>query len=141
MKRGGPNFVKRRDEKLLISADELDGRTRARKAFSALVSGITADLGGPDELSTIERALIQAFAGVSVHAADMNARLLQGDSIDLTEHSATVGAMVRLASRLGVKRRPRNVSPDAFTDLSADAAGAMRRELQKIAEDEGEDDP
>jgi hypothetical protein len=103
--------VKRIADKRLISADELDGRTRARRAFNALVSGITADLGGEDQLSTIERALIQAFAGVSVHAADMNARLLQGDPIDLTEHAATVGAMVRLASRLGIQRRPREVGP------------------------------
>jgi hypothetical protein len=128
LKRGGPQFVKRIDEKRLISADELDRRTRAHRAFSALVSGVTADLGGEEQLSTIERALIQAFAGVSVHTADMNARLLQGDPIDLTEHAATVGAMVRIASRLGIQRRPREVPPAPFTELSAHAAAVATDE-------------
>jgi hypothetical protein len=124
--------VKRIDDKRLISADELDGRTRAHRAFNALVAGITADLGGEDRLSSIERVLIQAFAGASVHAADLNARLLQGDPIDLTEHAAMIGAMVRIASRLGVGRRPRElghdltgylarqVSPDPSDSVSSD---------------------
>lgn len=57
------------------------------------------------------RRLIQAFAGVSIHQADLNARLLQGDPTDLQEHVATIGAMVRHASRLGVRRRPKNARP------------------------------
>jgi hypothetical protein len=95
----------------LITAEALDGRTRARRLYNQLISGIEADLGGRDQLSTIELALVQAFAGVSIHTANLNAHLLRGDSIDLTEHAAAVGAMVRIATRLGLQRRPRDVTP------------------------------
>jgi len=47
--------------------------------------------------------------------------------------------MVRLTSRLGVRRRPKNVSPDAFAsfnDLSGAVAGAMRCELREIEEED-----
>jgi|SRR6516162_2775661 len=136
---GGAQFVKKITGNHAIDPAQLDGRTRARRTYNALVAGITADLGGPDELSTVEKALIQDFAGVSIHKADLNARLLQGDPIDLQEHVATIGAMVRLTSRLGVRRRPKNVSPDAFAsfnDLSGAVAGAMRCELREIEEED-----
>jgi hypothetical protein len=96
----------------LLNADELDGRTRARRAYDAIVSGIEADLGGASQLSTVERTLAAAYAGVAVQNADLNARLLRGESVDLVEFAAMIGAMVRIASRLGIGRRPRELDHD-----------------------------
>ncbi len=66
---------------------------------------------GTDALSTVKRALIEVFAGASVHMGDLNARLLLGHEIDLTEHSAAVGALVRVASRLGRALTPGSEGP------------------------------
>jgi hypothetical protein len=95
----------------LLTRDSLDGRTRARKQFDAIANGITSDLGGRDALSTVELALVEAFAGASIHVHDLNARLLLGQKIDLSEHAAAISSLVRIASRIGTRRRPRDVTP------------------------------
>lgn len=95
----------------LLTRDALDGRTRARKLFDSIASGIENDLGGREHLSTVELALVEAFAGAALHLNDLNARLLLGQKIDLAEHAAAIGAMVRVAARIGTRRRPRDVTP------------------------------
>lgn len=95
----------------LLSRDQLDGRTAAAKIFDRLVSDIEADLGGHAELSTIERALVEGFAGAALVLQHLNTRLALGQQIDLSEHAQAVSAMVRVASRLGLQRRSRDVTP------------------------------
>jgi hypothetical protein len=95
----------------LLRRDKIDGRLGAAKLFDRLVTSIQADLGSRDQLSTIELALIEAFAGACVTLDNLNTRLLLGQEIDLSEHAQAVSAMVRVASRLGLQRRARDVSP------------------------------
>jgi hypothetical protein len=99
----------------LLSRSHLDGRSNACKEFDRIVSGIESDLGGKDRLSTVQAALVEAFAGAAVHVNNLNVRLLTGETVDLTEHSAAIGAMVRVASRIGLSRAPRDVTPDPLT--------------------------
>lgn len=89
----------------------LDGRTNAAKEFDRLVVDVQADLGGRDQLSAIEVALVEAFAGATVTLNNLNTKLLLGEPIDLSKHAQAVSAMVRVASRLGISRRMRNVGP------------------------------
>ena len=105
----------------LFTRDCLDGRTLAAKAFDQLVSDIHSDLGGKDQLSRIQLALVEAFAGACVVLDQLNARLLMGEKISLPELAAASNAMTRIASRLGLQRRARDVGP-TLGDL-------MRREL------------
>ena len=93
----------------LLTRDRLDGRTGAAKVFDRLVADIENDLGGHAALSTIERALVEAFAGAAVTLQHLNARLALGQSIDLAQHAQAVSAMVRVASRLGLQRRAKDV--------------------------------
>lgn len=95
----------------LLTREALDGRTRSRRVFDSIVIGIENDLGGKDQLSTVEVALIEAFAGATVHVHDLNARLLLGQKIDLSEHAAAISSLVRIASRIGTRRRPKDVTP------------------------------
>ncbi len=90
----------------LLTRQSLDGRTRARKQFDRIVVGITNDLGGERKLSTIQRELIEAFAGVMVHVHDLNAKLLLGQDVDSAKHSHTISDLVRIASRLPIDRVP-----------------------------------
>jgi|SRR2546430_1497537 hypothetical protein len=94
----------------LLTRDQLDGRTNAAKVFDRLVVDIEADLGGADQLSTIERALVEGFAGACVTLHHLNTKLALGEEIDLGQHAQAVSAMVRIASRLGLQRRARDVS-------------------------------
>jgi hypothetical protein len=96
----------------LLTRAQLDGRTSAAKALDKLVADIEADLGGRDPLSTIELALIEAFAGATVTLQHLNTRLALGQEIDLSQHAQAVSSMVRVASRLGLQRRAREFIPD-----------------------------
>jgi hypothetical protein len=94
----------------LLTRNALDGRTKARKAFDSIAKGIAVDLGGEDRLSTVQRHLVEAFAGAAVHVHDLNARLLLGESIDPIAHSQAISVMVRIASRIGTQRVARDIT-------------------------------
>lgn len=102
---------KRATRPQLLTRAQLDGRTNAAKEFDRLVSAIEADMGGHDQLSTIEVALIEAFAGAAVTLNNLNTRLALGQEIDLSQHAQAVSGMVRVASRLGLQRRAKDVGP------------------------------
>jgi hypothetical protein len=106
--RSGPHRASRPQ---LLTRDALDQRTNAFKLFDRLVVDIEQDLGGRDQLSTIERALVEAFAGAAVTLHNLNTRLALGESIDLGQHAQAVSAMVRVASRLGLQRRAKDIGP------------------------------
>jgi hypothetical protein len=95
----------------LLTRESLDGRTKARRQFDAIADGIAEDLGGEAQLSTVQRHLVEAFAGAAVHVHDLNARLLLGQEIDITAHASAISTMVRIASRIGIHRLARDVTP------------------------------
>jgi hypothetical protein len=96
----------------LLDRESLDGRTIVAKVFDQLVAAIHADLGGRDQLTAIELALVEAFAGSSVALNHLNTRILTGAEIDtmIAMHAQAISAMVRVASRLGLQRRAKPVS-------------------------------
>jgi hypothetical protein len=98
----------------------LDGRTNAAKLFDRLITDIEADLGGSDQLSTIERQLVEAFAGAAVTLQHLNTQLALGEKIDLSQHAQAVSAMVRVASRLGLQRRMKDIVPDPLAYAKGD---------------------
>ncbi len=107
--------VTRQGRNRLLNRESLDGRTIVAKVFDRLVEQIHADLGGRDQLSAIELALVEAFAGGAVTLDNLNTRILTGAEIDnamIAMHAQAISAMVRVASRLGLHRRQRDVTPD-----------------------------
>jgi exonuclease I len=73
-------------------------------------------------LSAIEVALVEAFAGAAVTLQHLNTQLALGQEIDLSQHAQAVSAMVRVAAKLGLQRRARNVTPtlsDYLAELRA----------------------
>lgn len=95
---------------VLLLRSELDGRTVSAKYFDRLVTAIENDLAGPDELSSIEKVLVEAYAGAAVTLQHMNSLIALGEPINIADHSSCVGALVRVATRLGISRRPRDVT-------------------------------
>jgi hypothetical protein len=95
----------------LLNRATLDGRLNAAKVFDRLVADIQADLGGRDQLSAIEVALVEAFAGAACTLNDLNTHLLLGQPIVPSEHAQAVSAMVRVATRLGISRRAKTIVP------------------------------
>jgi hypothetical protein len=102
-----------------LTRDALDGRSNAAKQFDAIASGIAHDLGGSDRLSTVQRHLVEAFAGAAINVHDLNARLLIGEKVDIVEHSQAISTMVRIAARIGVRRVANDVTPPSVDDYAA----------------------
>ncbi len=95
----------------IVTREQLDMRTGAGKFFARMVAEIEHDLGGRDHLSTIQRSLIEGFVGAAITLHGLNVRLALGEAIDPGILSASISAMVRVASRLGLKRVPRDITP------------------------------
>jgi hypothetical protein len=114
----------------LLTRQALDGRTRACRAFDQIAGSIAADLGGEAALSTVQRHLIEAFAGCTIALQAINARILDGKPVDISEQANAASVLVRLASRLGVARVARDVTPSL-----ADIAAEIEADKHHSAED------
>jgi hypothetical protein len=120
---------KRLKRRLLLTRDDLDLRTTAGKAFLHLIAALTADLGGAEQLSTVEKALVEGFAGATIALTDLNMKLLRGDEARagvLAGHAAAINSLSKLAARLGTGRRAKQV-PDLDTFL------ALRAQAKRMA--------
>jgi hypothetical protein len=98
----------------LLTRDRLDGRRNAVAIFDKHARAIQNDLGGADQLSAIQLDLIEAFVGEALVMQTMNSKILLGQEVDLGLHALVAGAMCRLATRLGVKRQARDVTPTSL---------------------------
>jgi hypothetical protein len=93
----------------LPSRKALDLRLAANKQFNQIVTRITAELGG--DISTVQRHLIEAFAGTAVIADAINVHTLLGQPIDddlieaLTASSTAASTLVSLSQRIGRAKR------------------------------------
>ena len=96
----------------LLTRHALDGRTKARRDFDAIVRRIASDISGGDEsrISTIQWLLIEALASIKVCHDDQNARMLLGEKFDPLQLCHTVTSLVRVASRLPHYRVPHDVT-------------------------------
>ena len=99
----------RRAKPQLATRAELDKRTNAAKVFARLVTAIEQDLGGANHLSTIERELIEGFAGAALTTRGLNVKIALGEEISPTELSTCVSTLTRVAQRLGLQRRSKDV--------------------------------
>jgi hypothetical protein len=103
----------RRGKGRLINRASLDGRTAVAQAFDSLVASIHTDLGGRDQISSIEATLVESFAGATVVLDHINAKILTGAEIDsalVAMHAAAISAQVRCAAKLGTMRRAKPVN-------------------------------
>jgi hypothetical protein len=90
----------------------LDKATGAARFFDRMVREIENDLGGRRQLSRIEGELIRAFAGAATTLQYLNVQVALGESsdIDLARYATIASTMLRIGSRLGLARRPRDVT-------------------------------
>ncbi len=60
----------------------------------------------------IEKELIQAFAGAATQMKYLNVQIALGDSsaIDLSGYATLASTLLRIGSRLGLRRRPRDAA-------------------------------
>jgi hypothetical protein len=89
----------------------VDGRSLIARRYRDICSAVTTDQGGADHCAEARLQLIRRFAACAVLAESLEARLANGESIDITEHALLTSSMVRVAQRLGIDRRVRDITP------------------------------
>jgi hypothetical protein len=90
----------------------VDGRSLVARRYRDIASQIAVDQGGVEQCSESRKQLIRRFAAAAVLAEQMEARLANGEEIDIGEHSLLCSTLTRLAQRIGIDRRPREITPD-----------------------------
>jgi hypothetical protein len=89
----------------------IDGRTILARRYKDISSQIIADQGGITQLSESRLQLIRRFAAAACLAEQLEARLANGEEIDIAQHSLLCSTLTRLVQRIGIARVPKNVTP------------------------------
>jgi len=97
---------------------DVDGRSVVARRYRDIIGTVVSDQGGAEHLSEARLQLIRRFSAASVLAEQMEARLARGEEINIQEYSLLVSTMVRVAQRIGIERRARNVTPSLGQYLS-----------------------
>jgi hypothetical protein len=109
----------------------LDKRTLASRQFESMVAqlrrdcgdtgnsgGVSGDRVSGDSLSVVQLAMVEAFAGLTVQLDALNTDVLLGKPVDQSAYCQLITTLVRVGSRLGVRRKPRDVTPADVGQLS-----------------------
>jgi hypothetical protein len=102
----------------------LDGRSASARRFRDLANAFVADMGGLDRCSEIRLGLLRRLAAVTVQAELLEARMVNGEAVDIATLCTLASTTVRLSQRLGLERRARNVTPSLREYLAGRTAPA-----------------
>jgi hypothetical protein len=89
---------------------DLDRRTKAAQLALETKEAIIADLGGADQLSTLEKIACEHAALAAAVTADSYARWLKGEEVALTELGTVQNCFLRIAGAIGFSRRAKDIS-------------------------------
>ena len=108
----------------------IDGRSVIARRYRDITSAILVDQGGADQCSESRKQLVRRFAAAAVLAEQLEAKLARGEVIDIAEHATLSSTLVRLAQRIGIDRRAKNITPTL-----ADYLAARRDQYDAVSED------
>src|SRR5262245_45834546 len=92
--------------RLLIGGDPNSAWARR---YADLCRGHASDLGGRSELSEGELSLIRRASALECELEAMEAKMSQGEQVNLELYGRLVDRLGRTLQRVGLKRRPRPV--------------------------------
>jgi hypothetical protein len=100
----------------------VDGRSTIARRYRDISCAMLADMGGAEMCSESRLQLVRRFSAAAVLAEQMEATLANGGEIDIAEHCQLASTMVRLATRLGIERVPRDVTNTDMQLVEAELA-------------------
>jgi hypothetical protein len=90
------------------------------RRFKDITSAVLTDQGGANQCSESRLQLVRRFAAAAVLAEQLEARLANGEQIDIAQHGLLCSTLVRIAQRIGINRVARDVSPTLADILRED---------------------
>jgi hypothetical protein len=91
-----------------------------------IIAAIETDLGGADRLSEGERQLVQRAAVLGAFIENCEATYLRNEDVELADYLAAINAQRRVLATLGLRRVPKDVTPNLSTYLAAKAAAKAK---------------
>lgn len=88
--------------------------------YRDILAAIIADQGGADRVSEARLQLVRRFAAAAVLAEQIEARLVRGDEIDVTEHALLSSTLARIARQIGIDRIPRDTEVPTLAAIIAE---------------------
>jgi hypothetical protein len=92
------------------------GTSAMARRFKDIASQIVADQAGLTECSEVRLQLIRRFAASAVLAEAQEARLANGEKIDVARHALLCSTLTRLAQRIGIDRRSKIIGDTTLQD-------------------------
>ncbi len=111
----------------LARLSDVDGRSMWARRLRDVVAAHIADLGGEAATSEAERSIIRRAATLTTELERLEARFASAGEAapaDLDLYQRTAGNLRRLLESVGLKRVPKDVTPDLKTYI--DAKGSKR---------------
>lgn len=90
---------------------DCDGRSAMARRYRDIAEALLSDAGGLDQCSESRQQLIRRFAAASVLSEQLEAKLARGEQIDISEHALLCSTLTRLATRIGINRVAKNITP------------------------------
>ncbi len=86
----------------------VDGRSLVARRYFDIQSAICAEQAGA--MTETRLQLVRRFAAAACLAEQLEAKLANGEQINIGEHALLCSTMVRVAQRIGLKSIPRDVT-------------------------------
>ncbi|WP_245524474.1 hypothetical protein [Methylobacterium nonmethylotrophicum] len=104
---------------------DVDGRSLWARRMRDLIALHIADLGGEGAVSEAEKSIVRRVATLTVELERMEVAFAtageaSADALDL--YQRTAGNLRRLLEAIGLRRRPRDVTPDLARYIEGTAA-------------------
>ena len=103
-----PREVARRFRETFLT--DLDGRYPVVRGLKYRHACYTSDLGGTANLSAMEQTLVKRIVHLEHLVEQKESALIGGAAVDISEYLSAVNCLSGLLSKIGLKRRARNVS-------------------------------
>ena len=89
----------------------IDHRTATARRLRDICETVMEDRGGQDHLSESEKQLARRIATIALACEVREAEFVETGELDAIEYVTMATALSRIASKLGIKRARRNVTP------------------------------
>ena len=89
----------------------VDGRCGVARRYAEVAGAIAADLGGESELTELQRHLIRSVSGMVVLRERLDAKALNGESVNTATYCRLANATRRVAATLGLQRVAKELTP------------------------------
>ena len=96
----------------------VSGNAPLYRRYKDILAALVSDLGGAGQLSEACLQLCRRLAGHSCLAEAMEAKVVNGETIDLQEYALMTSNSVRVASRIGIERIARDISPPTLDQIA-----------------------